>query len=116
MRFLNDETAFVVDSANQRVLKFIFEENLERRKGIPRVLNSTLFCSNPEMLEPNVLTLSRSGTVFTSGMNFKPTTTARDGEVWSCTGNGEVVNFSAFLQFYTDFDGREPYHNYSLSP
>ncbi|XP_021966041.1 gluconolactonase [Folsomia candida] len=90
MRFLNDKTAFVIDSANHRVLKLSLTED---SNNFPIVLNSTVFCAptKPEaMMEPNDLTLSRSGTVFTSGMMFTTFPHNREGDVWSCTKNGEA--------------------------
>ncbi|OXA38366.1 gluconolactonase [Folsomia candida] len=90
MRFLNDKTALVIDSANHRVLKLSLTEN---QNDFPIVLNSTVFCAptKPEaMMEPNDLTLSRSGTVFTSGMMFTTFPHNREGDVWSCLKNGEA--------------------------
>lgn len=42
------------------------------------------------MINPNDLTLSKTGTVYTSGMNWVDDTDDTDGDIWSCLPNGTV--------------------------
>lgn len=66
---------------NHRVLKLtVGTEN--------NILSSYGYCSNDNMLEPNDLTVSRSGTVFASEMRFTANSADTDGHVWSCLPNG----------------------------
>lgn len=82
IRFLNSESAFVADK-NHRVLKLnVGPGNV--------VLSSENFCSDPTMIEPNDLTVSVTGTIFTSGMNWIDDTDEFDGDIWSCHPNGTV--------------------------
>lgn len=81
IRFLNSETALVADVTNHRILKLIVgAENA--------VLNGSNYCSDINMLQPNDLSLSKTGTVFTSGMNWVPDTNNTDGDIWSCLPDG----------------------------
>jgi gluconolactonase len=86
IRFLNDHTAFAVDAVNHRVLRLNVVDTSE---GVS-VDSSTVFCSDPNMLQPNDLTLSRTGTVFTSGMRWISDTDNTHGDIWSCTLSGQV--------------------------
>lgn len=88
IRFLNETVAYAVDAVNHRVLQLEVEENAE---GSPTVVGSSVFCADPTMLQPNDLTLSRVGTVFTSGMRWLADTNDTHGDIWSCTKNGEVI-------------------------
>lgn len=81
IRFLNSATAFVADVANHRVLKLTLDpENV--------VANNSNYCSDQNMLQPNDLTLSKTGTIFTSGMNWLADTDDTDGDIWSCLPDG----------------------------
>lgn len=82
IRFFDSESAFVADK-NHRVLKL----NLGPGND---VLSSEDFCKDPRMIEPNDLTISKSGTVYTSGMNWIDDTNEFDGDIWSCLPNGTV--------------------------
>ncbi len=81
IRFLNSTTALVVDVVNHRVLKLTVSDG-------NFVTNSSNYCSDTNMLQPNDLTVSKSGTVFTSGMNWLPDTDDTDGDIWSCLPDG----------------------------
>lgn len=83
IRFLNSSTAFVADVANHRVLKLnVGPGNV--------VTNSSNYCSDSNMIQPNDLTLSKTGTVFTSGMHWTGDTDDTDGDIWSCLPNGNA--------------------------
>lgn len=82
IRFLNARTAFVADAVNHRVLKL----TLDDRNGI----RSENFCSDAEMIQPNDITLSADGTIFTSGMKWKADTNSTHGDIWSCRQDGTV--------------------------
>ncbi|OXA61124.1 gluconolactonase [Folsomia candida] len=86
IRFLNDNTAYTVDVANHRVLQLTVNEYPDG----PTVVGSSVFCADPTMLQPNDLTLSKLGTVFTSGMRWLQDTNDTHGDIWSCLQNGEV--------------------------
>jgi len=86
IRFLNANTAFAVDAVNHRVLKLNVVEDGEGTS----VESSSVYCSDPEMLQPNDLTLSRTGTVFTSGMRWISDTDDTHGDIWSCTPSGQT--------------------------
>lgn len=82
IRFLNAETALVADK-NHRVLKLsVTSGNV--------VTNSSNYCSNANMINPNDLTVSKTGTVFTSGMNWVDDTNETDGDIWSCLPDGSA--------------------------
>lgn len=82
IRFFDSASAFVADK-NHRVLKLnVGPGNI--------ILSSENFCSDPRMIEPNDLTISRSGTVYTSGMNWIDDTNEFDGDIWSCLPDGTV--------------------------
>lgn len=81
IRFLNSVTALVADVTNHRILKLtVGDGNV--------VTNSTNYCSDANMLQPNDLTVSKTGTVFTSGMNWLADTDDTDGDIWSCLPHG----------------------------
>jgi len=83
IRYLNSETAFIADVVNHRILKLTVQpDNV--------VSKSEVFCSDPNMLQPNDLTLSVTGTVFTSGMRWLADTNNTHGDIWSCLPNGTV--------------------------
>lgn len=82
IRFLNSKTAFVADAVNHRVLKLTLNEN-------DRILSED-YCSSPEMIQPNDITLSFSGTIFTSGMRWLADTNSSHGDIWSCKQDGTV--------------------------
>lgn len=82
IRFFNSESAFVADK-NHRVLK------LNLGPGTV-VLSSENFCTDSRMIEPNDLTISVKGTIYTSGMNWVDDTNEFDGDIWSCLPNGTV--------------------------
>lgn len=83
IRFLNSNTAFVADAENHRVVKLtVGAGNI--------VSNSTNYCSDKRMIQPNDITLSKTGTVFTSGMKWIPNTDNTSGDIWSCLPNGTV--------------------------
>lgn len=82
IRFLNAESAFAADK-NHRVLKL----NLGPGNV---VLSSENFCSDSRMIEPNDLTISVTGMVYTSGMNWVDDTDEFDGDIWSCNPNGTI--------------------------
>lgn len=82
IRFFDSRTAYVADK-NHRVLKLnLGADNI--------VLSSEDFCHDPTMIEPNDLTISVTGTIYTSGMNFQDDTYDNDGDIWSCHPNGTV--------------------------
>ncbi|KAJ6647302.1 Gluconolactonase [Pseudolycoriella hygida] len=81
IRFLNSTTALVADVANHRVLQ------LSLGAG-NTVTGNKNYCSDMRMLQPNDLTLSKTGTVFTSGMNWIDDTDDKDGDIWSCLPDG----------------------------
>jgi sugar lactone lactonase YvrE len=74
--------ALAADAANKRVLK------LELHSG--RVVNTTIYCGSPDMLQgvPNDLALSASGNLYLSGQNYQANGTDKDGEVWLCPADG----------------------------
>lgn len=82
IRFFNSKIAFVADAVNHRVLKLTLNERDHVR--------SENYCSDPAMLQPNDITLSSSGTIFTSGMKWLPDTDNSHGDIWSCTPDGTV--------------------------
>lgn len=83
IRFLNSATAFIADAENHRVLKLtVGPGNV--------VSNSSNYCSDVNMIQPNDITLSKTGTVFTSGMKWLPDTNNTDGDIWSCLPDGTV--------------------------
>lgn len=81
IRFLNSETALVADVTNHRVLKLTVD-------ATGNVTSNSNYCSDMTMIQPNDLTVSRSGTVFTSGMNWIANTGNTDGDIWSCLPDG----------------------------
>lgn len=81
IRFLNSATAFIADVANHRVLELTVDLGNVFSK-------SSNYCSDVNMLQPNDLTLSKIGTVFTSGMNWVDNTDNTDGDIWSCLPDG----------------------------
>lgn len=85
IRFLNAKTAFVADVSNHRVLKLSLDANGNV------VANGKTYCSDTRMIQPNDITLSKTGTVFTSGMNWLPDTGKTDGDIWSCRRDGTVA-------------------------
>lgn len=86
IRFFNSESAFVADK-NHRVLKL----NLGPGNV---VLSSENFCADSRMIEPNDLTISVTGTIYTSGMNWVDDTNEFDGDIWSCLPNGTVQHLA----------------------
>lgn len=82
IRFLNSKTVFVADAINHRVLKLTVD--------IGDKIRSENFCSDPSMLQPNDITLSSTGTVFTSGMRWLADTNDTHGDIWSCKPDGTV--------------------------
>lgn len=82
IRFLNSKIAFVADAVNHRVLKLTLDETDQIR--------SENYCSNPEMIQPNDIALSSSGTIFTSGMKWLADTNDTHGDIWSCRQDGTV--------------------------
>jgi sugar lactone lactonase YvrE len=80
IRFLDSNTAFAADAVNHRVLQLNVVEDGEGTF----VDSSSVFCSDPTMLQPNDLTLSVTGTVFTSGMRWLSDTDNTHGDIWSC--------------------------------
>ncbi len=82
IRFLNGNTAFVADAVNHRVLKLTLGERDQIR--------SETYCSDAEMLQPNDITLSTRGTIFTSGMKWLADTNNTHGDIWSCRQDGTV--------------------------
>lgn len=83
IRFLNAQTAFIADATNHRVLKLtVGPGNV--------VSNSEDYCRNANMLQPNDLTLSMTGTVYTSGMRWLADTNNTHGDIWSCLPDGSV--------------------------
>lgn len=83
IRFLNSTTAFIADAENHRVVKLTVDPGNV-------VSNSKNYCSDVNMIQPNDITLSKTGTVFTSGMKWLPNTNNTDGDIWSCLPNGTV--------------------------
>lgn len=82
IRFLNSKTAFVADAVNHRVLKLTLDKSENIR--------SENYCSDPTMLQPNDITLSSTGTIFTSGMKWLADTNDTHGDIWSCRQDGTV--------------------------
>lgn len=83
IRFLNSATAFVADTRNHRVLRLVLgPDNV--------VISNDNYCTDTRMIQPNDLTLSKTGTVFTSGMNWVADTDDTDGDIWSCLPDGSV--------------------------
>lgn len=82
IRFLNSKIAFVADAVNHRVLKLTLDERGQIR--------SENYCSDPQMIQPNDITLSSSGTIFTSGMKWLANTNSSNGDIWSCRSDGTV--------------------------
>lgn len=82
IRFSNAKTAYVADAVNHRVLKLTLNDGNR--------IQSENFCSNPEMIQPNDITLSSSGTIFTSGMKWSPDSNNTNGDIWSCKQDGTV--------------------------
>jgi len=82
LHFQNEKIAFAVDQNNQRLLKLRFNS-----KGVVRY--SRVYCSDPRMIPPNDLAISyKSGLIFLSAMNYVPTSTNTDGEIWVCLTSG----------------------------
>jgi sugar lactone lactonase YvrE len=89
IRFYNSSTAYVVDAVNHRVLALNITEEADDQT---KVIDSTVFCSSNDMLQPNDLTLSiRTGAVFTSGMQWLSNTNETHGDIWACLQNGRTV-------------------------
>lgn len=86
IRFFNDREAFATDMANHRVVRL----SLETTANATTVIGSSTFCQNSNMLQPNDLAIARSGIVFLSGMNWSDNTVDTDGDIWSCTPQGDV--------------------------
>lgn len=63
--FLNLTLAYAADVVNHRVV----ELTLQVQGGNSVVTSARNFCSSSFMLQPCAVAISRSGTVFTSGMN-----------------------------------------------
>lgn len=82
IRFLNSKTVFVADAVNHRVLKLTLNDQDQIR--------SENHCSSREMIQPNDITLSSSGTIFTSGMKWLADTNRSHGDIWSCRQDGTV--------------------------
>lgn len=83
IRFLNANVAFVADAVNHRVLKLTLNEEGQIR-------SSENYCSDSQMIQPNDITLSSGGTIFTSGMKWLPNTNSSNGDIWSCRPDGKV--------------------------
>ncbi|XP_037024910.1 gluconolactonase-like [Bradysia coprophila] len=82
IRFLNSKVAFVADAVNHRVLKLTLNERDQ--------LRNENYCSDSRMIQPNDITLSSDGTIFTSGMKWLPDTNSSNGDIWSCRPDGTV--------------------------
>jgi len=91
IRFLNDETAFVVDVVNHRVVQLTVSRESHDDGDTYSVSESKVLCQNNEMLQPNDLTLSKEGTVFLSGMRWLSDTNASHGDIWTCLPNGQAI-------------------------
>lgn len=85
IRFFDSKTAFVTDK-NHRVVKLDIKGD--------KVTGST-FCSDPRMLEPNDVVVARTGFIFLSGQRFRNVTDNTDGELWSCTPQGDAKKLAA---------------------
>jgi len=85
IRFLNRNTAFTVDYVNHRVVKLDIQVSLANQSV---VTNSSTYCQDASMLQPNDLVVARSGTIFLSGMRWTDNTSEQDGDIWSCLPNG----------------------------
>lgn len=83
IRFLNSATAFIADATSHRILKLTVDSGNV-------VTNSSTYCSDMNMIQPNDITLSKTGTVFTSGENYVANTDDTDGDIWSCLPDGTV--------------------------
>ncbi|CAM9316785.1 unnamed protein product [Chrysoparadoxa australica] len=56
----------------------------------------TVMCGNAEMLEPNDVTWSNStGRVFLTGHIWSPLTEAGDGDIWTCSAEGEAIRLDS---------------------
>ncbi|KAJ9057463.1 hypothetical protein DSO57_1022411 [Entomophthora muscae] len=84
IRFINSTTAFAADAANHHILKLKIDPvtNL--------VVESSIFCSDPTMIQPNDLVLSSTGYIFTSGMRSIDNNTSTDGDIWVCSPSGQA--------------------------
>lgn len=82
IRFFNSQTAFVADK-NHRVLQI----NVDPGNVVS---SSRTYCGNETMVEPNDLTISKSGTIYTSGQNWISDTDSTDGDIWSCLPDGTI--------------------------
>jgi len=81
IRFLSNTTAYVADVVNHRVIQL----TLAKVNSSWTVTGNSTFCANQSMLQPNDLTVSSNGVVFTSGMNWVSDTDDQDGDIWSCS-------------------------------
>lgn len=87
IRFLNENTTYVADAVNHRIL----ELSLTLKGEDTVVTGSRVFCASQQMLQPNDLTLAlKTGTVITSGMQWLADTNDTHGDIWACLPNGQV--------------------------
>ncbi|KAI0225397.1 hypothetical protein L0F63_001754 [Massospora cicadina] len=89
IRFINSTTAFAADAVNHRILK------LKLNPISNLVIESEVFCSHPDMIQPNDMVISSTGFIFTSGMRFVRDNNSTDGDIWRCSPNGEAKKLAA---------------------
>jgi sugar lactone lactonase YvrE len=77
VRFVSKKVAYVAEVINHRVLKLDLNDS-------GKVAASSVLCSDPTMIQPNDIAVTKGGVVFTSGSKFASTTTDKSGDIWVC--------------------------------
>lgn len=75
IHFLSSNKALVADATGKRVLEIEFSDNQN---------NISVYCSHPDMLQPNDIAVTSTGILFASGMKFTGDTSDTDGDLWMC--------------------------------
>ncbi|KAJ2720723.1 hypothetical protein GGI07_004450 [Coemansia sp. Benny D115] len=88
------EEAYLADATSHQVIRLT-----GRQASNGPFENSSVFCSDSAMLQPNDIAIAASsGRIFLSGMNWTSDSAEGDGDLWTCSSMGVATKLGSFMR------------------